>query len=269
MKREENPTFFKSSFGNVFYKISGPIDAPAVILIHGVGMNHITFDSQVKELSKNYKTIVLDLPGHGKSSLENYNKRFTELSAECMNELMINIGVDKAVFVGQSMGSMVVQYFQQKHPEKIVGSIHVPGIELKRHVGKWAKLFIPLMTGMLHLFPAKSFYKTFGKHRSVKKDVQKYLAEAIAECGKKLVLRITKDMVHDLCDKTPEIQTRPMLIMYGEKDLFFIRKACEKWSKNSKDSVCYKIKRADHIANQDNPFDFNEQLFKFLESLNY
>ena len=265
----EQSTYFKSSFGSIYYKESGPENAPAIIMIHGVGMNHITFDQQVRELSKKYRTLVWDLPGHGKSSLDNYNKRFTILSAECLNELMVHIGIDKAFFVGQSMGSLVVQHFQHKHPDKVFGSAHVPGIELKRHVGKWAKLFVPLMMGMLHLFPAKSFYKAFGKHRSVDKDVQKYLAEAIAECGKKLALRITKDMVDDLIDKAPEIQPRPLLITYGEKDLFFIRKACEKWSKNANGSICYKIKRANHIANQDNSFDFNEQLLKFLGSLNY
>lgn len=123
------------------------------------------------------------------------------------------------------------------------------------------------MMFMLHLIPSKTFYKSFGKHRAVKKDVQKYLSETMSRTGKKLALNITRDMVYDLIDRHPEPEKTPLLITYGRKDLFFIRKAVKKWHQKEPGSYCVEIQNANHIANQDNPEEFNKAVIDFLEVL--
>ena len=255
---------YKSKYGDIYYSLSGTKDLPWLIFIHGVGMDHRTFENQVDAFKENFRILVWDLPGHGNSSLKNYNKRFTELSAECMNELMEELEIEKAIFIGQSLGSMIVQHFQIKYPGKVDATIHVPGIELKSHVGSWSKLTVPLMMFMLKLIPAKTFYKSFGKHRAVKKEVQEYLSEAISRTGKKLALNITEDMVYDLIDKSPTPDKSPLLITCGKKDLFFIKKAAKNWHKQESDSLCVEIINANHIANQDNPEMFNEAVRRFI-----
>lgn len=259
--------YYKSKYGDIYYEFSGADGNPVVIFTHGVGMDHITFRLQVEALKTNYKTLVWDLPGHGHSSLGNYNKRFTEMSAECLNDLMEELKIKEAVFVGQSLGSITVQYFQIKFPHKVIATVHVPGIELKSHVGAWSKKFLPFMMSMLKLIPAKTFYKSFGEHRAVKKEVQIYLSDTMKRTGKKLALEITEDMAYDLIDESPEITPSPLLITYGNKDLFFIRKAARKWHKNIPNSKCMEIPDANHIANQDNPEVFNSILIDFLETV--
>ena len=260
-------TMFKSKYGDIYYELTRVEQKPMVVFTHGVGMDHKTFYAQVNALKSDYNVLVWDLPGHGNSSLKNYHKRFTVLSAECLNDLMKGLNIQEAYFVGQSLGSMIVQHFQIKFPEKVKATIHVPGIELTSHVGPWAKKFVPVMMSMLKLIPSKLFYSSFGKHRAVKKEVQEYLSATMSRTGKKLALAITKDMAYDLIDESPMLLKKPMLIAYGEKDLFFIRNAAKKWHKKEPVSQCIEISNANHIANQDNPEEFNSAMIAFLHSV--
>lgn len=256
-----------SAYGDIHYKLSGIDSGPTLVFIHGVGMDHFTFQEQLTSLEQHSKVLVWDLPGHGASTLENYHKRFTELSAECLNELMEALQISQAVLVGQSLGSMVAQHFQLNFPEKVMAVVHAPGIELKSHMGKWVKMLVPIFIFLIGLIPEKMFCSSFGKHRAVKKEVQDYLASTIGKIGKKLALKITADMCYDLIDPSPNPPKVPLLIIYGEKDLAFIRNASKAWHKNEPTSQCVEIANANHIANQDNPVDFNRALKAFLEGL--
>lgn len=257
----------KSEYGDIYYELSSAKEKPVIIFTHGVGMDLQTFEMQVDFFKSDYSVLVWDLPGHGHSTLKEQKERFTKMSADCLNLLMNELGIKKAILVGQSLGSMIVQHFQIKNPQKVIAAIHVPGIELKSHVGSWSKIFVPFMMFMLNLIPKKTFYKSFGKHRAVRKDVQKYLSAKMSRTGKKLALEITKDMVYDLIDKSPEPEKAPLFITYGEKDLFFIRNAAKKWHKNEPNSKIFEIQNANHIANQDNPKEFNQAMIDFLEVL--
>jgi 3-oxoadipate enol-lactonase len=258
---------YKSEYGDIYYEWQSADTKLVVVFIHGVGMDHHTFQDQVEPLRSDYSTLVWDLPGHGNSTLNNYNKRFTDLSAYCLNELLEELKIHEVILVGQSLGSLIAQYFQINYPEKVKAVVHAPGIELKSHVGAWAKWFVPFLLFLIGLIPEKTFYRAFGKHRAVKKEVQEYLSGTMKQTGKKLALQITTDMTYDLIDPSPRPKKVPLLMLYGQKDLFFIKKASKKWHKNEPMSHSVEIANANHIANQDNPDDFNQALLGFLEGL--
>jgi 3-oxoadipate enol-lactonase len=259
--------FFLSRYGKIYYELNGAEFAPTLVFIHGVGMNCHTFEKQIESLQPHYRTLVWDLPGHGRSTLDNYNLRFTELSADCLNELLEELHISRVVLVGQSLGSMVAQHFQIKYPEKVSAVLHAPGIELKSHAGTWTKNLVPFFIFLLGLIPENIFNKSFGKHRAVRKEVQESLSATMRETGKKFALKITADMCYDLIDSSPQPEKVPLLILYGGKDLAFIRKASIAWHKKEPSSQCVEIANANHIANQDNPEAFNLAMHRFLDDL--
>jgi 3-oxoadipate enol-lactonase len=264
MENNRKEKIFKSGYGDIYYNLSGPSNAPAIVFVHGVGMDHKTFDGQAKAIGSKYRLLMWDLPGHGKSTFEQDGQHFTTMAADCMYALMMHAGVEKAVLVGQSLGSMIIQHFISKYPDKVLATVHVPGIDLTDPFNPPFKILIDLMLGMVHLIPEKTFYDSFGRHRAENPGVQKYLSNAIGRAGKKLVMRITKDMVDDLFKALPNPEIRPMLIAYGEKDLSFIRKGSLKWHRKAGYSKCVVIPKANHIANQDNAEDFNQAFANFL-----
>jgi len=63
----------------------------------------------------------------------------------------------------------------------------------------------------------------------------------------------------------PKQTIEPMLLCYGDHDLPFIKRISQKWHRRIPHSVLAEVKDAHHIANQDNPGDFNRILLSFLE----
>ncbi|MGF1585495.1 MAG: alpha/beta fold hydrolase [Bacteroidales bacterium] len=259
---------YKCEYGDVHYDLSGPENKPLVIFLHGVGMDCRTFEKQREALRNRYRTLLVDLPGHGNSTIKNYNYRYSELASECLQGLLDEIGVKQAILVGQSLGSFISQRFQLKNPERVIAAVHIGGAEFKSYAGNWAKVFIPAVMGMTYLMPKKSFYNAFGRHKAETLETQEYLIEATRKSGKKLISAIVKDMLHEMTEGLPEPASRPMMICYGKSDLAFIRKNCVKWHRKTPGSVLVEIDNANHIANQDRPDEFNEALLSFLEKIN-
>jgi 3-oxoadipate enol-lactonase len=256
---------YKGKYGDVYYELIGPKEAPVIVFIHGVGMDHKTFDEQLPVLKDQYCVLLWDLPGHGQSTLKDYHIRYSSLAAICLVGLLKELGIKKAILVGQSLGSLVSQRCLLLNPKVVVATIHVGGIQMKSHFPSWIKLFLPLFMTMYRLIPAKTFYILFGRHRAETKKVQEYLIGVIEKTGKELVLKITKDMVYDMIEGIPATEKHPLLITYGNKDLAFIRNKSLKWHKETPGSQLQEIKHANHIANQDNPEAFNNVLIAFLK----
>lgn len=108
----------------------------AVVLLHGYLENLRMWESIGNELSKMYKIIKIDLPGHGKSKI--YHEAHTmEFMAEKVNEVLDELKIDKPIIIGHSMGGYVTLAFAELYPEKLKGfillnSTSLPDSEEKR-----------------------------------------------------------------------------------------------------------------------------------------
>src|ERR1700689_3507320 len=75
-----------------------------VILVHGWTCDETTWNSQVPELSKEYRVITLDLPGHGQSGSPKDGKFSMDLFARAVDAVRKDSKADRVVVVGHSMG---------------------------------------------------------------------------------------------------------------------------------------------------------------------
>lgn len=89
-----------------------------VILIHGLGSYIPAWKQNIPALSKTHRVIALDLPGFGKSSktAEDYTIPFF---ARTVADLQDSLGIDKAVWVGHSMGGQIALQGALSFPDKI------------------------------------------------------------------------------------------------------------------------------------------------------
>jgi pimeloyl-ACP methyl ester carboxylesterase len=89
-----------------------------VILLHGGLGNADYWGNQVPELAKQFKVIVADSRGHGRStrSAEPYSY---ELMASDVVALMDHLKIDKASLVGWSDGGIIGLDIAIKHPERL------------------------------------------------------------------------------------------------------------------------------------------------------
>ncbi|WP_280770826.1 alpha/beta fold hydrolase [Salipaludibacillus daqingensis] len=256
--------YFKNDKGQVYYEVHGREGEPTIVFSHGVGMNHETFSKQVEALKHHYRIIVWDMPYHGESTNIDDHLQFSLTAAEFLVEILNTYNIDKAVFVGQSLGSFVVQHVENMFPDKVLATVHIGGGSLYPKYSSLLKLFSPLMSLMINLYPSKSLYKSFAKHKALKEDTRNYLEKVTSQRGKKVIAHLTKEMLNDMIRGISAPIEKPMLIIYGDHDLAFIKKLSIKWDQNRSNSQLVVISDAHHIANQDNPESLNKELITFL-----
>jgi len=109
-------TFYSSN--GTAYQISGPETAPVVVLIHGLGLNRQVWDAYEDALGARFRVLSYDLFGHGESPAP---PRFPDLGlfADQLIELMDEMGINRAVLAGFSLGGMINRRLAIDHPERV------------------------------------------------------------------------------------------------------------------------------------------------------
>ena len=99
------------------YELSGAADGPAVVLHHPLATNLSCWDELTAALEEKYRVLRLDARGHGASDAPAGAYAFETLAKDVV-DLMTACGMDKASFLGLSMGGMVGQYLGLLYPER-------------------------------------------------------------------------------------------------------------------------------------------------------
>lgn len=108
----------KGPFGKIHYLESG--SGKALILIHG-GLSHSSeWIPILKPLSEQYHLFIVDRPGHGLTDPIDYRGMdFRQSAIDFIDTFLEGIGVDKASFIGSSMGGYFGICFALEHPWKV------------------------------------------------------------------------------------------------------------------------------------------------------
>src|SRR5262245_29282835 len=99
-----------------------------VILVHGWTCDDTTWEAQVPALSKQYRVLTLDLPGHGKSGSPKDGMLTMDLFARAVEAVRAEAKVDKVILVGHSMGTPVIRQYARLYPQHVVGLVIVDGL---------------------------------------------------------------------------------------------------------------------------------------------
>ncbi len=90
---------------------------PALLLLHGLGCDHTTWQPVLAALSRRYTVIAPDLLGHGLSAKPRADYSVGGY-ANGMRDLLTVLGVDKVTVVGHSFGGGVAMQFAYQFPER-------------------------------------------------------------------------------------------------------------------------------------------------------
>lgn len=100
------------------YLQAGPVAAPPVLLLHGVGATNATMLPLMLDLAGDYRVLAPDLPGHGGSSAPPWTYSSADF-AHWVRAFLNRIGVDRAVIVGNSLGGRIAMETGLRHPEVV------------------------------------------------------------------------------------------------------------------------------------------------------
>ncbi len=97
-------------------------EGEVLLLLHGFTGSHETWDLYVEELSADYRLIIPDLRGHGRST--NPSDVFThKLSAQDMFGLMDALNIERFKAIGHSSGGMTLTHMATMDTTRIISMI--------------------------------------------------------------------------------------------------------------------------------------------------
>lgn len=91
-----------------------------IVLLHGFLGSLEIWNDFVKKLSKTYRVIAIDFPGHGQTPAIGYYHSM-ELLAQSIKAVLNNAGVRRYILVGHSMGGYAALAFTELYPENVSG----------------------------------------------------------------------------------------------------------------------------------------------------
>jgi len=81
-----------------------------LVLIHPLGLDHRLWDYCVSDLAEHRTLVTFDLPGHGQSPVPDVNYTIEDISKSLLESLRL-ARIEKADFLGLSIGGMILQHF--------------------------------------------------------------------------------------------------------------------------------------------------------------
>lgn len=258
--------FINTKNGPIYYEAHGPQDRPAIILTHGATLNCRMFDAQLDGLKDQYRIVVWNMPGHGQSYQLSGPLKISEQSDNVI-AIMDELGIEKAVIGGQSLGSWVAQYAAHTYPHRVLGIVSIAGVPMHIPYSKWELVMYRVMNELFRLFPKKALYRWVAKEKAVTPEAREFAEQSMNGLGPKQFYYTGAGMMEagNIRITAPQ---HPLLLVHGEHEMpKTVAKVNKEWHANTPDSKYAEIPGAGHNCNQDNPQAFNQALLSFLEGL--
>jgi len=114
------------------YRVAG--EGPVVVLIHGIASESSTWQLVMRDLSRRFTVIAPDLLGHGGSAKPTGDYSLGA-HASIVRDLLLELGHDRATFVGHSLGGGIAMQIAYQFPERCERLVLVDSGGLGREVG--------------------------------------------------------------------------------------------------------------------------------------
>lgn len=242
-----------------------------IIFIHGFPFNKSTWDSQMKELSKNDRTISYDIRGYGKSG-DGSSAPSMDLFASDLIRFMDALEIDKAIVCGLSMGGYILLNAVQKNPERFKGIILsdtqciADSPEAKEGRGK---TIATIREGKKKEFAEGFIKKVFvAESLESKKDIVNKIKDIVIATSDATIIAGLTALAErgETCSNLNRVQV-PALIICGEGDVVTPLEQSKVLNNGLAKSTLHVIDNAGHLSNIEQPEDFNRAISEFITTL--
>jgi pimeloyl-ACP methyl ester carboxylesterase len=100
-------------------------DGVPLLLVHGFGNEAHVWDDVAPALAPYYRTLALDLRGHGDSDRDPEARYDYDAHVADLETATAALGIERLVLVGHSLGGRVAIRFAGRHPERVAGLVIV------------------------------------------------------------------------------------------------------------------------------------------------
>jgi len=242
-------------------------DAPLVMFIHGAGVDHRMWASQIDPFAARYRVLTFDLRGHGRSRPAG-DYSFGALVEDAFALVQL-AKAETVILIGLSMGGNVAQEMVYQNPGLFAGIV-CADCTCNTLVPLLDRLMAPLYAAsfgpLLALYPMEALVRQVGDTSSLTQDGKRYVSAATAQLSKKELARIMSTLLAILHHEPKYKVGVPELLCYGVDDrLGNIRKVMPRWRRRDPQSELAVVPEASHCSNIDNPAFFNRIALEWVE----
>jgi pimeloyl-ACP methyl ester carboxylesterase len=156
--------FVDTPDGQVFLRVYGVPDAPALVLLHDAPGTGLALDALARALSDEAYVIVPDLPGAGQSPAPAADRGILEAGADAVAAIVEALGLVHVTLAALGLGSAVAALFAQKDDPRLgrvlldaaprarteqAGEI-APEIDLTPEGSHWVKAWLMVRDGQIY-----------------------------------------------------------------------------------------------------------------------
>lgn len=252
------------------YEISP--SAKWVVLVHGVGGSSSIWFKQLRDFRQHFNLLLVDLRGHGRSqntikeALEN-RYTFNQVGADVV-EVMDHLHIEKAHFIGISLGTIVIRTIAEIAPERVESMIlggAVTRMNIRSKFLMWVADRVKRFVPFIWLY---SLYAFILMPRKRNKESRSLFIREAQKLARKEIMRwftLTAE-VNPLLRYFSEREVPiPTLYIMGEEDYMFLPQV-KRIIHQHRHSMLKVLKACGHVVNVEKPELFNELTVKFINN---
>ena len=243
-----------------------------VLLVHGFPLNVRMWRPQIDALGERWRLIAPDLKGAGDSEGPDDDAAYTMDSyADELKGLLDELGIDKVVLVGLSMGGYVAFAFLRKYPDAVGGLVLADtraeadppeGVEKRSKQQEQVR-----SEGTAGLVEALTGALLSDYTKQNRPDVVTAVKDAMDNHARSFTGELEAMKARpDSTDDLTKIDV-PALIIVGEDDGVTPPDASRKMHEHISGSRLVVVPNAGHLSNLESPDEFNGALADFLGTL--
>ncbi len=238
----------------LYYQEHG--SGPALLFLHGAGLDHRMWRRQVDDLAARYRVITCDLRGYGRSAMPSGPFRHYEDASA----LIEHLGLDHVVVVGHSIGGLYGLELTLSRPDKVGGfvALCMSGLGSPEYGDDLLALFalLKLTAREQSVAAAKAFWRASGWFASAR--TQPALA---AELDVMLDAYTgwywsndspSQNLVPRALDQLEQLRL-PVLVIDGELDLDYNHGVASVLAARIPNATLLRIPGAGHMASMEAP----------------
>ena len=255
-----------SSQGTAHYWTNDIRSGQTMVFLPGLTADHSLFEKQTEAFHDKYRIIVWDCPCHGKS--RPYAEfSYAHVTAE-PDRILRAEGVDQAVFIGQSLGGMIAQYYIDLHPEKAAGFISVDSVPFGDYYSKSDLFWLNQLAWMCRLFPDKLLRSSMARMCGVSERARGRMPEILSVYSKKELchLMYIGEAAFIPENKSMTIPCRTVLLLGDRDAVGKVASYNRRWAERTGFPL-HIIRNAAHNANDDAPEPVNSLITAFMADL--
>jgi pimeloyl-ACP methyl ester carboxylesterase len=207
-------------------------EGPSIVLLHGLFMDHSTWDHVSDALGQNYRVVAPDLPGFGQSEKPPESRFPYGISAfaDAVVDLYAGLELGRAIMVGHALGGAVAISLAARHPELISRLVLIDALCYSAPLNLASRVALaPLVGGFaFKQLWGKSAFKAYFKESYLSRDAlpsarldayYESFNTPAARASALATLRATRD-TRAVVAHIARIST-PTLVIWGSEDTLY------------------------------------------------